>query len=541
MKRLEKLITFSGRKGPLLLIIMDGIGLGPKDESNAVYIAQTPNLDMLFKSRFSVPLIAHGKAVGLPSDEDMGNSEVGHNALGAGRVFPQGAKRVNADFESGSIFNGRLWNEIVEMGRNSGAVHFIGLLSDANVHSNINHLYAMIKKLAEIGVKNVRVHPLLDGRDVAPRSALDYIRPTEELLKKIRDEKGFHYVIASGGGRMNVTMDRYGADWNIVKRGWDAHVNGIGRHFRSCEDAIKTFYKEDIDDQYMGSFVIVDKDDIPVGAMEDGDSAIFYNFRGDRAIEISQSFDEGEGFAKFDRGRIPDVLYAGIMEYDSEAKIPKRFLVEPPMIDHTISEYLVQEGIRMFAISETQKFGHVTYFWNGNRSGYINEGLETYIEIPSDNIPFDQAPKMKAIEITDKTIELLESGNYRFGRLNLANGDMVGHTGVVSATVEAVNCIDACVGRLLNVVKKLEGVAIVTADHGNCEELFVLKNGKKVVKTSHTLNRVPFIISDYGYNNEYKMANLKNPGLSNVAATICHLLGYEKPDDYDPSLIGFGI
>ncbi|MGR3176431.1 MAG: 2,3-bisphosphoglycerate-independent phosphoglycerate mutase [Candidatus Anammoxibacter sp.] len=539
MEKLEKINTFTERKGPILLIIMDGIGLGLDDESNAVHIAATPNLDTLFNSKFCVSLAAHGKAVGLPSDKDMGNSEVGHNALGAGRVFVQGAKRVNADFESGTIFNSKVWKQVVEMGKNGGAVHFIGLLSDANVHSNTNHLYAMINKLAELGVKKTRVHTLLDGRDVAPRSALDYVGPTEELLKTIREEKGFDYVIASGGGRMNVTMDRYGADWNIVKRGWDAHVNGIGRHFKSCEMAIRTFYEEDIDDQYMDSFVVVDENETPVGMMEDGDSVILYNFRGDRSIEISQAFDVGKGFDKFDRGRVPDVLYAGIMEYDSDAKIPAKYLVEPPLINNVLSEYLVQEGTRMFAISETQKYGHVTYFWNGNRSGYIDDKLETYIEITSDKVPFDQAPEMKAVEITEKTIELLKSGNYNFGRLNFANGDMVGHTGVASATVQAVNTVDRCVGKLLDVVKELGGIAIITADHGNADELFVLKNGGKVVKTSHSLNKVPFIISDYGYNNEYVMSNIENPGLSNVAATICNLLGYEQPEDYDKSLVTF--
>ena len=539
MQRLKKLNIFSGRKGPLLLIIMDGIGLGREDESNAVYMAKTPNLDRLFKSKFCTSIAAHGEWVGLPSNEDMGNSEVGHNALGAGRVFIQGAKRVNMDFETGKVFEGRVWNHIIERGNKGGAIHFIGLFSDANVHSNTNHLCAMIEKLSEVGIEKVRVHPLLDGRDVPPRSALTYVKPMEEFLKKIRDEKGFDYVMASGGGRMNVTMDRYEADWNIVKRGWDAHVNGKGRHFRSCEEAVNTFYEEDTDDQYMDSFVIVDGNDKPVGIMEDGDAVVFYNFRGDRAIEISLAFDGGPEFDKFDRGRIPEVLYAGMMEYDSDAKIPKQFLVEPPTIENTVSEYLAEEGIRMFAISETQKFGHVTYFWNGNRSGYINEKLETYIEIPSDKIPFDQAPKMKSVEITDKTMELLESGEYKFGRLNFANGDMVGHTGVVSAAIEAVETVDACVGRLLDVVKKLEGIAIVTADHGNSDEMFVLKKGNKLVKTAHTLNRVPFIIVDDTSDNEYEMADVKKSGLSNIAATICNLLGYEKPDDYDPSLITF--
>jgi 2,3-bisphosphoglycerate-independent phosphoglycerate mutase len=540
--KLKKLDKFPGCKGPLLLIIMDGVGFGREDDSNAVHLANAPTIKALMKSDFCVPIQAHGEAVGLPSDEDMGNSEVGHNALGAGRVFAQGARRVNQAFDTGVVFDGKLWNQIVERGKKGGAVHFIGLFSDANVHSNIKHLYAMIDKLLAEKIEKVRVHPLLDGRDVGPRSALDYVIPLEKRLKEIRDKYGYSYIIASGGGRMNVTMDRYEADWEIVKRGWDAHVNGIGRKFKSCEEAVNTFYNEGLDDQYMGAFVIVDDNQHPVGIMNDGDSAVFYNFRGDRAIEISLAFEGGPEFNKIQRGRIPNVLYAGMMEYDSEAQIPKNFLVEPPTIDKTVCEYLATERVKMFAISETQKYGHVTYFWNGNRSGYIDKDLETYIEIPSDKVPFDQLPKMKAIEITDKTIELLESGQYQFGRLNFANGDMVGHTGVMDAAIIAVETVDVCVQRLLDTVKKLEGIAIITADHGNSDEMFSISKGKKVVKTAHTLNQVPFVIVDFAYNNrpiKYKLAKINNPGLSNVAATICNLLGYEKPEDYDPSLITF--
>ncbi|RMD58748.1 MAG: 2,3-bisphosphoglycerate-independent phosphoglycerate mutase, partial [Nitrospirae bacterium] len=519
--------------------IMDGIGLGREDETNAVYLANAPTIKRLIKSEFCIPIQAHGTAVGLPSDEDMGNSEVGHNALGAGRVFAQGAKRVNEAFDTGVVFEGKVWKKIVERGKKGGAVHFIGLLSDANVHSNINHLYKMIDRLVEEGIEKVRVHPLLDGRDVGPKTALNYVIPLEEKLKEIRDTKGYDYVIASGGGRMMVTMDRYEADWNIVKRGWDAHVHGIGRPFRSCEEAVRTFYEEGMEDQYMDAFVIVDENGNPVGKMEDGDSVILFNFRGDRAIEISMAFEGGEEFDKFDRGRVPDVFFAGMMEYDSEAKIPKNFLVEPPVIERTVSEYLAAEGIKMFAISETQKFGHVTYFWNGNRSGYIDENLETYIEIPSDNIPFDQKPDMKAQEITEKTIELLRTNEYRFGRLNFANGDMVGHTGVMEAAIRAVETVDRCVDILLKEIEALKGIAIVTADHGNSDEMFTKKNDKKVLKTAHTINPVPFVIFDPEYNNEYRFADLPRRGLSNVAATICNLLGYEKPEEYDPSLITF--
>jgi len=536
---LEKLKGFSGRKGPVLLIIMDGIGLGKTDETNAVHRANTPNLDQLFKSDLYTQLKAHGTAVGLPSDDDMGNSEVGHNAMGAGRVFDQGARLVNKALKSGSIFSSHVWDSIVERSQKGGTVHFIGLLSDGNVHSHIEQLFILIDKCAELNFKKVRIHPLLDGRDVGERTALDYVVPTEEKLKKISGEKGFDYAIASGGGRMNVTMDRYNSDWNIVKRGWEAHVLGKGRTFSSCSEAVKTFYSEDpkATDQYLPPFVIVDSSGNPVGKIQDGDAVIYFNFRGDRAIEISRAFSEKD-FNEFDRGPLPDVYYAGMMEYDGDAHIPPNFLVQPPAIDRVISEYLCAEGVRMFAVSETQKYGHVTYFWNGNRSGYIDKSCETYVEIPSDRIEFDKAPRMKAREITDTVIELLKKGNYRFGRLNYPNGDMVGHTGAMEAAIVAVEAVDQCVGELLSAIKELGGIAVITADHGNADEMFTIdKKGKKSVKTAHSLNPVPFIIYDPRYRGEYRMADIPQKGLSNIAATLLNLLGYEKPEDYDPSLI----
>jgi 2,3-bisphosphoglycerate-independent phosphoglycerate mutase len=520
---------------------MDGVGLGAPNEANAVHLARTPTLDRLIASPFSCILKAHGTAVGLPSDDDMGNSEVGHNALGAGRVIEQGARLVNSAIASGKIFTTDLWKKIDSRVRDGGTLHFIGLLSDGNVHSHIDHLYALIDRCMQDGLPRLRVHALLDGRDVGERSALDYIMPTQEKLAAIRSEHGFDYRIASGGGRMKVTMDRYNADWNIVKRGWDAHVNGIGRPFKSAEEAIRTYYREnpEITDQYLDAFVVVDESGRPVGRIRDGDAVILFNFRGDRAIEISRAFTEKD-FLEFDRCPLPDVLYAGMMQYDGDTGIPPEFLLAPPEIDRTVSEYLCCAGITSFALTETQKFGHVTYFWNGNRSGYIDPSLEKYLEITSDRIEFDRAPEMKAREITDKAIELLMSGKYRFGRINFPNGDMVGHTGKIEAAVTAVETVDRCVGELLEVVKDLEGITLVTADHGNCDEMFTLAaDGTKKIKTSHSLNPVPFIIQDPRYAGEYQMRCGERPGLSNVAATLLNLLGLEKPKDYDHSLIEF--
>lgn len=536
--KLEKLQEFTGRKGPLLLIIMDGVGIGKEDEGNAVYLAKTPNLDKLMASSLKTQLKAHGPAVGLPSEDDMGNSEVGHNALGAGRVFAQGAKLVNSSIETGSIYTSESWNKIIESGKAGGTIHFIGLLSDGNVHSHINHLFALINKCAENGIEKVRLHVLLDGRDVGEKTALEYLKPTEELLAKVSAEKGFDYKIASGGGRMITTMDRYNADWSVVKRGWDAHVLGVARHFKSASEAVETYYNEDpkMTDQYLNSFVVVDGNEKPVGTINDSDAVIFYNFRGDRAIEISRAFDE-EHFSEFDRVRVPKLFYAGMMEYDGDLHIPKNYLVQPPAIERTVSEYLCDSGVTSFAISETQKFGHVTYFWNGNRSGYINKDLETYVEITSDKIQFDLAPKMKAYEITQKSLELYKSGKYRWGRINFANGDMVGHTGIMEAAIVAVETVDECIGKLLKAVDEMKGIALITADHGNADEMFTIKKGKKEVKTAHTLNPVPFIIYDPQYKNEYKLADIKNGGLTNIAGALLNLLGYKNVEDYDSSLI----
>ena len=523
-------------EGPVVQVIMDGVGLGSRDERDGVFVSYTPVLDRLSLEPLYVKLKAHGTAVGLPSDDDMGNSEVGHNALGAGRIFAQGAKLVGEAFKTGKIFNGKSWQEIEKRSLAGGTLHLIGLVSDGNVHSHINHLTSILEKSSEIGITKVRIHGLLDGRDVGAKSALSYFGPLEELCSKF-SQKDRDFRIASGGGRMITTMDRYEADWSIVERGWKAHVLGEGRHFTSATEAISTYYSEDpeITDQYMDSFVICDNAG-PVGTIEDGDSVVFLNFRGDRAIEISRAFEEAD-FDEFDRLRYPDVFYAGMMQYDGDAAIPRNYLVEPPIIDNTLGDYLCGSGVRSYAISETQKFGHVTYFWNGNKSGYIDASLERYVEIESDRVTFDQRPWMKAAEITDQVIEAVKSGTYDFIRLNFANGDMVGHTGVVEAIRIAVETVDLCLGRLLKAVEKKKGIAVITADHGNADCMWTEKNGTRSPMVAHTKNPVPFIIKDYSGKNRFILSDIKNGGLANSAATVCMLLGYEPPEQYEKSLV----
>ncbi len=548
MVKLNKSKNFDGVKGPLLTIVMDGVGIAPDNGANAVAKAHTPTLDMLMKNYPTLAIKAHGTAVGLPSDDDMGNSEVGHNALGSGQVFAQGAKLVSQSIESGKIFKSDAWQTLVGgVKNNNSTLHFLGLFSDGNVHSHIDHLTALINQAKADGVKRVRVHILLDGRDVGETSALDYVLPFEEYLNSIRTPD-FDIAIASGGGRMQITMDRYEANWAMVEAGWKTHVLGEGRCFDSAEEAINAYRKEyKVIDQDLPPFVIA-KDGEPVGTVNDGDSVIFFNFRGDRSIEISKAFESGAEFDKFDRKRVPAVLYAGMLEYDGDLHIPSRYLVSPPEITNTMTEYLVSAGVPELAISETQKYGHVTYFWNGNKSGKFSEELETYIEIPSDVVPFEERPWMKCAEITDKLIECMRSGEYKYLRVNFPNGDMVGHTGSFLATECSMEALDLQLARILKVVDELHGAALITADHGNADEMYEIdkktgspkanKDGSFKAKTSHTLNPVPFIVYDNFTKDKYTVKQGRMDfGLSNVAATTVNMLGFEAPEIWDESMI----
>jgi len=531
--------TFAGRSGPVLIVVADGVGIAEDTASNAVTQAKTPTLDKLLASQFSTSLAAHGTAVGLPTDDDMGNSEVGHNAIGAGRVFAQGAKLVNKALEKKILYTSDVWQAAIKHGI-AGTLHFIGLHSDGNVHSHIDHLHQMISQAVVEGVNSICVHVLLDGRDTPPRSALDYLEKTEAFIETMNNASDVNVRIASGGGRMTITMDRYEADWDMVQRGYDCHAHGVGRAFNSAKTAVETLYSEtDLGDQYLEPFVITDAEGEPVGKIQDGDSVVFFNFRGDRAIEISQAFEQAE-FTAFNRGNHPKVFFAGMLQYDGDLQVPNNYLVDPPVIDRTMGEYLAEMNIASFAVSETQKFGHVTYFWNGNRSGYINEELETYVEIPSDNVPFDEAPAMKAREITNATIELMRTGEYRFGRINFANGDMVGHTGNIAAAMKAIETVDACMEKLVEVIDELGGVLIYTSDHGNADQMFTeTADDKTAVITSHSLAPVPFVIYDPLNNNEYNLTPPADAGLSHIASTTLNLLGYQAPEDYQPSLIRF--
>lgn len=521
---------------PVVLCILDGVGWGRRDDGDAVHLAATPNLDRLRETASFCLLKAHGRAVGMPSDNDMGNSEVGHNAMGAGRVFDQGASLVKQAIDSGRIWESRAWRTAAST---SGTLHLLGLVSDGNVHSHIDHLRALIQRASEAGVRRLRVHVLTDGRDVAARSALSWVRPLETMLAALPGD----FAVATGGGRMLITMDRYEADWGMVERGWRCHVHAEGRRFPSASQAIEALYAENpgVDDQYLPTFVVGD-----YTGMADGDAVLFFNFRGDRAIEISRAFEE-EDFSAFSRAPLPAVTYAGMMEYDGDLHVPRSYLVSPPSIDDTVGERMAAAGLTVMSISETQKFGHVTFFFNGNRSAAMDG--ETWTEVPSEVVPFDQHPQMSADEVTDKACEAITSGAFDHVRINIANGDMVGHTGVLSATISAMEVVDACVGRLETAVRAAGGVLLITADHGNADEMFQVNkktgqytigaDGHRRPSTSHSRNPVPFFLLDT--TNQWALVpdDSGDPAgsIARIGATLLSLVGLTPPEHYLPTLV----
>ena len=519
-------------KKPIVLVIMDGVGKGDGGSGDAVVVAKTPTLDHLLATCPHTYLKAHGTAVGLPSDEDMGNSEVGHNALGCGQVYSQGAKLVGESIENGALFASATWKDLVANACDGRALHFLGLLSDGNVHSNIHHLIALLRQAKAEGVKKVYCHILLDGRDVPATSALEYVGMLEDVLKELSTD-GCDYAIASGGGRMQVTMDRYEANWGMVEKGWRTHVQGEGRLFASANEAIETYRAETgCIDQDLPAFVIA-RDGKALAPIANGDSVILFNFRGDRAQEISLAFDRKD-FDKFDRPGYEGVKFAGMLQYDADLNIPENYLLQPPVIKNTLTELLCEAKVTEYAVSETQKYGHVTYFWNGNRSGKVCEDLEVYEEIPSDVIPFEQAPAMKSKEITEKMVENMASKKFDFLRCNFPNGDMVGHTGVMDAVVYAMECVDNGLKAIIEAADKYGYTVLITADHGNADQMTETKKGKTSVRTAHSLNPVPFII--YDKDNEWVIKDGAY-GLANVAPTVVKMMGLAAPACWEDSMV----
>lgn len=536
---------------PLVLLVLDGVGIADPAPDNAVELAYPGLLRRLRDATFPgataayATLKAHGTAVGMPSDADMGNSEVGHNTLGAGRVLDQGAKQVEDAIASGAIWEGT-WRALVDAARGH-TLHFVGLLSDGNVHSNISHLEAMVEHAVADGVESIAIHALFDGRDVSDHTAEHYLLDLEACIERCRAIGPAEVRVASGGGRMVTTMDRYEADWAMVERGWQAHVVGSARPFHSAAEALAMFRKEDpgVSDQYLPSFTVVDEANEPVGRMRSGDVVVLFNFRGDRMIEIYKALDR-DTFDAFDRGSdVPDLFVVGLTEYDGDAGIPRFSLVQPPEVNSTVSEIVAAAGLHQFAVAETQKFGHVTYFWNGNRAEPFDRATEVYREIPSDAVRFEERPWMKSAETADAVIEAITSGEYAFIRANFAGGDMVGHSGDIEASVVAVESIDLALSRILGAVADAAGTLVITADHGNCEELYERSadgevrrsaSGAPIAKKSHTLSAVPFAVVDFQHRS-LRVSSTPQPGLANVGAVVLELLGLDCPDSYEPAVV----
>ena len=515
--------------GPVVLVVMDGVGLSDDVEHNAVKQAHLETLNKIMNDYPCASLGAAGKYVGVP-DGDMGNSEVGHNAMGAGEIVLQRSAAVEDEVNTGKIFDTDTWRDIVARTTEySSTLHFMGIFSDGNVHSNIAHIEKIMAQAQKDGIRHVRIHALMDGRDVPPQSEPKFIQRIEKFVHELGDPD---YRIASGGGRMIMTADRYENDWGMVELGWRTSVQGEGRQFASATEAVETFRAEnpDLQDQYMPPFVVAENGEA-IGKICDGDACIYIDFRADRAVEMAMAFTYDD-FPHFDRGHRPDVYFAGMTEYNEDLHVPEHVLVGSPVFEHPLAYHLADRGIKQYAISETVKFGHITYYFNGNSysvpSGEDEEEVSSYLE------PFNTRPWMKTAEITDKLIAAIESGKYKFLRINYPGGDMVGHFAEMEPTINAMEAIDISLKRIIEAVNKLGGVTVITADHGNAEELADADGNPK---TSHTTNRVPCIFVDDTENASKYTLSKEDRGLANIASTITLLLGEEPYENWLPAII----
>jgi len=521
-----------------LIIVMDGWGIGSGGQDDAISLANTPNFDRLKATCAYTEIHTHGQYVGLSSMKDMGGSEVGHLTMGAGIILDQGPTRINKAIEDGSFYKSEALAKVIKVGKDGGAIHLLGLLSNGNIHSHLDHFKAVFRYADEQDVERLYIHASLDGRDVGIQSAQDYVLDIEALFADINTKENRDYAFASASGREHAIMDR-DQDWSKVKLGWDAMVLGEAEHeFGSMIEAITALRatNPDLIDQDMDSFIILDDAGHPKAVIENGDAVLMMNFRGDRAIEITEAFEEKD-FSGFEREKTPDVLYAGMMVYDEDKNLPELQLMGPTNVDYPLGKYLVDKKIKQFRLTETQKFPHVTFFFNGGYRAPLDDTLEDYILIDSDKgVSFANKPEMKAAEIADKAVALIESGEYGFGLINFANADMVGHCGKIAPAIQAVEAVDKAVGRVIDALEKHGGNAIITADHGNAEEMVTHTSHGDEPCTKHSVNPVPCILFQSGKKLELN-EDIQDAGLANLAATACDLMGIDVPDGLEPSLL----
>ena len=500
-------------KKPYALIIMDGYGVNDRNEGNAIYAANTPNMDKYLKEYPNSIVHASGMDVGLP-DGQMGNSEVGHTNIGAGRIVYQELTRITKSIADGDFFeNEALCKAVENCKKNNSALHLMGLLSDGGVHSHINHLYGLLEMAKKNGLDKVFVHCFMDGRDVSPTSGADF---AESLVSKIRE---------LGTGTIATVMGRYYAmdrdnRWERVEQAYNAMVKGEGNKDTSAVSAIKKSYNDGVTDQFGVPTVITDENGEALGKISKGDSVVFFNFRPDRAREISRTIVDPE-FSGFDR-EFFETFFVCMTQYD--ASMPNVDVAfKPQSLSNTFGEYISRKGLRQLRIAETEKYAHVTFFFNGGVEAVYDGEDRALINSPK-VATYDLKPEMSAFEVTDEVVKRIESGSYDVIILNFANCDMVGHTGVFEAAVKAVETVDECLGRTIDAITKMGGIALVTADHGNADQMLDYETND--VFTAHTTNVVPLVLIG-----EETGAKLKNGRLADLAPTLLDLMGLEKPEE----------
>jgi len=543
-----------------VLCIIDGLGINNSEFGNAVRAANMVNLDSISACYPYAIIKASGNEVGLSDEKDAGNSEVGHNAIGSGQHIKQGLTLLNDVLQSGEIFTTEQWNKLADNAKKT-KLNVIFLLSDGRVHSDIAHLFKLLGQCAKANI-SVAIHAALDGRDVPTQSAIKYINQTREFINKI----GVNAKIATVAGRSILWMDRYETNTDLLANAIEVCARGRGTKSNNIENDINAEYAKNptMTDETMSAFILE-----PDWLINNGDSVLLLNYRGDRAVQICNMFERGKYLNKQQYGYIDQCLFFGVLQYDTELDLPKNFLCAPPIINNTLSEYLCGFGVRQYSVTETVKFGHLTYFFNGNRAESFDKNLETWKEFKSDVLSnmYNRAPKMQAEKITKDTIKAIKSNKYDFIRLNLPNPDMVGHTGDFDAVVIACKTVDDCIGELVRACQEHEVNLIVTSDHGSAETM-IDEKGKPV--SSHTNNPVPFVLLPFG-GVDYKIKNARPArvlrrvphfldinesknymeksdnfswvikdgefGLTNIAATICKLLGIEPSKHFNKSMI----
>jgi 2,3-bisphosphoglycerate-independent phosphoglycerate mutase len=501
------------QKGPVALIIMDGFGLNPRVEGNAVAAAKKPHIDALFAQYPWTQLNACGEAVGLMAGQ-MGDSNVGHLNLGAGRIVYQYMLRILKEAESGKLAQNKVLQQVFDQAvQGNGRLHFMGLVSHGGVHSHSKHLFTLLQMAKDRGVRDIFVHAFTDGRDVPPTSGIDYITELESFAQELGNTQ-----IASVSGRY-YAMDRDNR-WDRTKKAYEAMVEGVGLQAPSGPAAMRAAYERNETDEFVVPTVITNTEGKPVATVESGDVVFFFNFRADRARQITKAFTE-PGFAAFTTAsERPAVHFASLTKYDDAFKFP--YAVEAVDLSNTFGEYISKQGWRQLRIAETEKYAHVTYFFNGGRE--VPFPGEDQVLIPSPKVAtYDLKPEMSAIEVTERVLQEINRDYYEVIILNFANCDMVGHTGIIEAAVKAVETVDACVGKVVKALLDKGGQAIVTADHGNSDQMIDYPTGGP--HTFHSLNPVPCIL----VSEQLKKAQLRPGVLADVAPTLLQMLELPVP------------